>query len=150
MDVDWDPPLVYLLSLQLLMSHMGLLPDTCNCGLQMPGTFSLPPRVTDPGMHHGTCVAHVPWCMPGSLASGFLWSRWRGKRSRHSRRVRKPQFAYLTRGPWYIESKCDLQPPKYRIIIVNKFNSIHNNVIKSRSVIPLDLNIMLGPYRFNI
>ena len=26
------------------------------------------PLVSDPGMHHGTCVAHVPWCMSGSLA----------------------------------------------------------------------------------
>ena len=58
----------------------------------LPGTFSPPPRVNDPDMHHGTCVAHVPWCMPGSLTSGFLWSRRRGKRSRHSRRMRNPQF----------------------------------------------------------
>ena len=42
---------------------------------RMPGTFSPPPRVSDPDMHHGTCVAHVPWCMPGSLTSSFLWSR---------------------------------------------------------------------------
>ena len=48
---------------------------------EMPGTFSPQPRVSDPDMHHGTCVTHVPWCMPGSLASGyrFLWSRPRGK-----------------------------------------------------------------------
>ena len=26
------------------------------------------PLVNDPGMHHGTCVTHVPWCMSGSLA----------------------------------------------------------------------------------
>ena len=26
--------------------------------------------VSDPGMHHGTCGTHVPWCMSGSLASG--------------------------------------------------------------------------------
>ena len=45
----------------------------------MPGTFSPPPRVSDPDMHHRTCVTHVPWCMPGSLTSGFLWSRRRGK-----------------------------------------------------------------------
>ena len=44
-----------------------------------PGMFSPPPRASDPDMHHGTCVTHVPWCMPGSLTSGFLWSRWRGK-----------------------------------------------------------------------
>ena len=58
----------------------------------MPGTFSPPPRVSDPDMHHGTCVTHVSWCMPGSLSSGFLWSRWRGERSRYSRRTRNPQF----------------------------------------------------------
>ena len=51
-----------------------------------------PPRVSDPDMHHGMCVTHMLWCMPRSLTSGFLWSRWRGKRSRHSRRMRNPQF----------------------------------------------------------
>ena len=48
---------------------------------------SPPPRVSDPDMHHGTCVTHVPWCMRGSLYSGFVLSWWRGKRSRHSRRM---------------------------------------------------------------
>ena len=45
----------------------------------MPGTFSPSPQVSDPDMHHGTCVTHVPWCMPGSLYSSFLWNRRRGK-----------------------------------------------------------------------
>ena len=45
----------------------------------MLGTFSPSPQVSDPDMHHGTCVTHVPWCMPGSLNSGFLWKRRRGK-----------------------------------------------------------------------
>ena len=45
----------------------------------MPGTFSPPLRVSDPDMHHGTCVTHVPWCMSGSLTNGFLLSRWRGE-----------------------------------------------------------------------
>ena len=26
--------------------------------------------VSEPGMHHGTCVTHVPWCMSGSLTRG--------------------------------------------------------------------------------
>ena len=26
--------------------------------------------VRDPGMHHGTCVTHVPWCMSRSLTRG--------------------------------------------------------------------------------
>ena len=87
----------------VLRRCMGLLSDTHNCGLCMrrvcrerfPTT-----QVSDPDMHQGTCVTHVPWCMSGSLTSGFLWNRWRGKRSRHSRRIRNPQFPYLVRGPW--------------------------------------------------
>ena len=65
----------------------------------IPGTFSPPPLVSDPDMHHGTCVTHVPWCMPGSLTSSFLWSRWRGKRSRHSRRMRNRQFDVSGKRP---------------------------------------------------
>ena len=45
----------------------------------MPGTFSPSPQLNDPDMHHGTCLTHVPWCMPGSLTSGFLCNRRRGK-----------------------------------------------------------------------
>ena len=41
----------------------------------MPGTITPPPQVSDPDMHKGTCVTHVPWYMLGSLTSGFLWSR---------------------------------------------------------------------------
>ena len=58
----------------------------------IPGTFFPLPRVSDPDMHHGTCVTHVPWCMPGPLTNGFLWSQWRGKCSRHSRRMHNTQF----------------------------------------------------------
>ena len=32
--------------------------------------FHRKPLVSDPGMHHGTCVTHVPWCMAGSLTCG--------------------------------------------------------------------------------
>ena len=56
----------------------------------MPGTFSPPTWVSDSDMHNGTCITHVPWCMPGPLTIGFLWNQWRGKRSRHSRRMRNP------------------------------------------------------------
>ena len=47
----------------------------------MPGTFSPPSQASNPDMHHGTCVTHVPWCMPGSQTSGFLWSQRWGKTS---------------------------------------------------------------------
>ena len=43
--------------------------------LGMPGTLAhhrlqRKPLVSDPSMHHGTCVTHVPWCMSGSLTRG--------------------------------------------------------------------------------
>ena len=44
------------------------------------------PLVSDPDMHHGTCVTHVPWCMSG-------------KRCRHSRRMRNPQFYVSIKRP---------------------------------------------------
>ena len=55
---------------------MGLLPDTQNCGLRMRRErfprhwLQRKPLVSDPGMHHGTCVTHVPWCMSGLLTRG--------------------------------------------------------------------------------
>ena len=43
----------------------------------MPGTERFPrhrlqtrPLISEPGMHHGTCVTHGPWCMSGSLTRG--------------------------------------------------------------------------------
>ena len=71
---------------------------------RMPGTFSPPSRVSDPDMHHGTCITHVPWCMPGSLTTCFLWSRWQGKRSRHSRRMHNPQFYVSGKRPMMLYS----------------------------------------------
>ena len=68
----------------------------------MPGTFSPPPRVSDSDMHHNTWVTHVSWCRQGSLTSGFRWSRKRGKRSRHSRRMHNPQFCISGKRPLLI------------------------------------------------
>ena len=66
----------------------------------IPGTFSPPPRVNNPDMHHGTCVTHVPWCMPGSLTSGFLWSWWRENVPGILSACATSNFTYLVRGPW--------------------------------------------------
>ena len=37
--------------------------------LGMLGTFSPPPRISDPDMHHGTCVTRVPWWMHAGVAN---------------------------------------------------------------------------------
>ena len=49
---------------------------------------------SDPGMHHGTCVTHVPWCMSGSLTHGGEENvpSIPGACATHN-------FAYLVRGP---------------------------------------------------
>ena len=67
--------------------------------MRRPGTFSLSSRISDPDMHHDTCVTHEPWCMPGSLTSGFLWSQLRGKRSQYSRRTCNAQFYVSGKRP---------------------------------------------------
>ena len=62
-----------------LFCTMDLLPDTENWGLRMHRECREPfichqlqnkPLISDPGMHHGTCVTDVPWCMSGSLTHG--------------------------------------------------------------------------------
>ena len=77
----------------------------------IPETFSPPPRDSDPVMHHGTRVTHVSWCMPGLPTSGYLRSRWREKRSRHSRRMRNPQF--------WVSGKRPMVPETFGIALVH-------------------------------
>ena len=70
----------------------------------MPGTLSPPRRVSDPDMHHGTCMTHVPWWMLGSLTSGFLWSRCgRNVRGIPVAACAIRNITYLVRGPLLIE-----------------------------------------------
>ena len=66
----------------------------CACAENAGNVFP-PPWVSDPDRHHGTCVMR----MPGSLTSGFILSRWRGKCSRHYRRMRNPQYYVSGKRP---------------------------------------------------
>ena len=56
--------------------------------------FQRKPRVSDPDMHHGTCVTHVSWCISGSLTRGGGENvpGIPGACATHN-------FTYLTRGP---------------------------------------------------
>ena len=55
------------------------------------------PLVSDPGMHHGTCVTHVPWCMSGSLTRGAR-ENVPGILGACATR----NFTSLARGPWTV------------------------------------------------
>ena len=53
------------------------------------------PLVSDPNMHHDTCVTHVPWCMSGSLTCGGGENVPAIPGACATR-----NFTYLARGPW--------------------------------------------------
>ena len=77
---------------ELLVSYQIRQIAVCACAGNAGNVFS-PLRVSDADMQHGTCVTAL-------LTSGFLWSRRRGKRSRHCLCMRNPQFlCYLVSGP---------------------------------------------------
>ena len=66
----------------------------------MPGTF---PRhqlqrsllISNLGMHHSTCITHVPWCMSGSLTRGG-----RENAPGIPAACATHSISYLARGPW--------------------------------------------------
>ena len=69
-----------------------------------------------------TCIttraSRTPWCMMGSLTSGFLWSRWWGKRFRNSRRMRHPQFCVSSKRPMPT-SNYQLRAPSIHQVITS-------------------------------
>ena len=50
------------------------------------------PLVSDPGMHHSTCVTHVPWCMSLTRGGGENVPGIPGACATHN-------FTYMARGP---------------------------------------------------
>ena len=61
---------------------MGLLPDTQNRGCACAGNAgNVFPVTAGKRSRHASrhVLTHVPWCMPGSLTSSFLWNRRRGE-----------------------------------------------------------------------
>ena len=132
---------------------MGLLPDKQNGTLrthrECQGRF---PRhriqrkavVNHPGMHHGTC--HARAVMHVGIANPWR----RGKRSRHSRRMRNPQF-YVSRKramaslgdselvlkvPWYPTGQfCNKHDNKQTFRIDKKFKTMFTFVVWTVSVI---------------
>ena len=63
--------------------------------------------VSDPSMHHGRCMTHVPWCMSKSLTCGG-GENVPGIPSACA----KLNFTYLVRGPWRL--LCSM--PTYKVL----------------------------------
>ena len=68
----------------------------CPCRGGIPRhPLEMNPTVSDPGMHYGTCVTHVPWCMSGSLTRGGG-----GSVPGIPGACTTRNFTHLVRGPW--------------------------------------------------
>ena len=119
-----------------------------NTAKMIDGDMSLlrdTPRVNDPYMHHGgTCVTHVSWCMPGSLTSGFLWSRWRRKRSRYFRRMRNTPFCVS--GKRLMQERPSYAPLSWRsILMCNKSTSSGTSLEGTPMFAPVTLHLTFNP-----
>ena len=89
----------------------------CACAGNAWSVF--PATVSDPDMHHGTCVTHAPWFMPGPLTGGFLRSRGQWKRSWHSQRMRNPQF--------YVSGKRPMASKSIWSVLENPFSCVQSH-----------------------
>ena len=54
------------------------------------------------------------------------------------------------KNTWHVESNYISQPPKYLIIVVNRFRYINNNFSKDRCSIPMDMTVVLGLHKLNL
>ena len=54
------------------------------------------------------------------------------------------------KNTWHVESNYILEPPKYLIIIVNRFRYISNHFTKDRCSTPMDMTIVLSRHKFSM
>ena len=59
-------------------------------------------------------------------------------------------FSRCNKNTWHVESSYIVQPPKYLLLLVNRFRYINNNVTKDRCPIPMDTTVRLGPLKFSL
>ena len=101
------------------------------CGKRFPHYW-----VSDSHLHHGTCVTHVPWCILGSLSSGFLWWQENAPGIRGACTVRS--FTYLVRGPCslglavLLTNLCLFQIEKYTLRLSYYASCVLNTISATR------------------
>ena len=112
---------------------MGFFPDTSNFGLRMRREcrerfpryrLQRKPLVSDPGMHHRTCVTHVPWCMSGSQARGGG-----GNVPGIPGACATRNFTYLARGSLNQTKAQVLEETSWDSRVSYRYNTVQHNVI---------------------
>ena len=54
------------------------------------------------------------------------------------------------KNTWHVESSYILQPAKYLLLFVHRFEYINNYITKDRCSIPMDTTVRLGPLKFSL
>ena len=85
--------------------------------------------VSHSGMHHGTCVTHVPWCMSVSLT--------RSGGETIPGVCATPNFTYLVRGPLRYEGN-----PGYALIM--GWHSMATNIYSAQQTSKIDGNVSMS------
>ena len=122
------------------MHIMGFLPYTQNCGYACAGNPRNVFPVTDPGMHHDTCVTHVPSVMHVGIANPL----WRGKRPRHYRRTCIPQLCVSGKRPMITGQHSTLTSYHRRSSIWTCWLLLNNWLVFKLSLFVGEINISLG------
>ena len=81
------------------------------------------------GLAIPTCITARAWCMPGSLTSGFLFSRLRGKRSR---RMRNPQLYVSGKRPMFTSYFCFFYSAHYLPVCLKYIFAAYDQIVPTR------------------
>ena len=110
----------------------------------MPQLFFRPQYVWFPVHLKGILI---PLCYKTLVVN---WQNWFFTLFHQSRSVLSPtpitwqNLLSMLKDTWHVEFMHHLQPPEYPIIFFNRFHYMNDNGTKSRSLISLDIDIMLG------
>ena len=132
--VTWHQPILKLLlasayNVETWTSYQIRKIAGCACDGNAGSVFSRhrlqrKPLVSDPSMHHGACVTHVPWCMSGSLTHGAGENvpGIPGACATHN-------FTYLARGPllFFQLPKNGMKCYFHRMSVYHKFIMLYAN-----------------------
>ena len=107
-----------------------------------------PPRVSDPDKDHGTCVTHVPWCMPVSLTSGSFEVGGEENVPGIPGACASRNFTYLVRGPlrpmWlHYRGPQNADSVPAIIMIISRWTATRVTIITLNATLCTDGNIVI-------
>ena len=99
----------------------------CACAGKFPATAGF---FSDYDMHDGTCVTHVPWCMPGSLTRGFLEVGCGENIPGIPDACATHNLTCLARGPWHSAWMCISKSQNPRMVYEYSLGKLYHQPIQ--------------------